>query len=178
LFAHKKFEGINYTFDHLKPFTFAAALNAAATLAVRVNVTFGCHCFTEAYSADVHLPHHRYAHRGEVRAFDKTRYECSLLLPGLIEGMTLGRIYLADRQNYTYVAQIRRSATTQPYSIFFDMRNGGTARNPSVRMFVQSAYMRPLAAPRNARSWRFVSLVGQIAGIFVPPRKGEKTAQK
>lgn len=44
-------------------------------------VTFSIHCLTEDFDPQRHMEHHRYNHEGERRAFDPTRYECSLQLP-------------------------------------------------------------------------------------------------
>lgn len=61
-----------------------------------VRVTFGSHCFTEDFDTAKHGDHHRYAHLGEVRAFDLERYACSLQLPRVVDAILGGTIYRSD----------------------------------------------------------------------------------
>lgn len=136
---------------------------------VPVSVAFGCHCFTEAFKPELHRDHHRYVHNDELRAFDIERFQCSLQLPELVLGIVGGRVYRADR-SYTYVAQIElpQYGGSRGYSIFFSLDKAGNPVAPAARMFVKSAYMRPLAVNTNAQSWRFAALVGQISGVYPP----------
>jgi hypothetical protein len=181
-FRSKKFRGNVYTFDHLEPIKLKTALNAAETLFVDLSIEFGCHCFTEAYDPEKHTPDYRYIHKNEIRAFDILRYQCSLYLPQLVVDLQRGLIYRAD-DSYTYVARITLTASEndQPYSIFFSLQNLKGAANPALKMFVKSAYVKPLVAKPNAQSWRFASLAGQLSGVFatkgVKP-KPEKKKQK
>lgn len=142
---------------------------------VPVSVAFGCHCFTEEFKPETHRDHHRYVHNGELRAFDLERFQCSLQLPEVINGMIGGRVYRADR-SYTYVAQLTLPPQTgqQGYSIFFSLEKDGRASVPAVRMFIKSAYLKPLASKENAQSWRFVALVGQVSGAYLPPNKARQ----
>ncbi|WP_431287727.1 hypothetical protein [Roseateles chitinivorans] len=134
---------------------------------VPVSVAFGCHCFTEEFKPQFHRDHHRYVHNGELRAFDIERFQCSLQLPEVVLGIVGGRVYRADR-SYTYVAQIELAYDegSRGYSIFFSLDRAGHPGAPAARMFVKSAYMKPLVAKTNAQSWRFAALVGQISGAY------------
>jgi hypothetical protein len=154
-------------------------LNAQGNLAIDMHVTFGCHCFTEEFDVLVHQPDHRYTYKGEQRAFDTLRYECSLHLPRLMQALLQGKIYNAD-ESYTYAAHITLASLQGPqsYSIFFNLEKNKQARVPAVRMFVKSAYLKPLVAKPNAQNWRFSSLAGQIAGVFPPKTKKPKPAKK
>jgi hypothetical protein len=178
-FPHKKFEGVIYTFEHLKPIRVKVPLNAQATLFVDMHVEFGCHCFTEDFDQQRHRPDHRYQHRGELRAFDTERYACSLQLPRLIEAMQKGMIYNAD-ESYTYAARIPLDSArgVHSYSIFFSLKKDLRAKAPALKMFVKSAYLKPLVARPNAQKWRFVSLAGQIAGVFENKKKPKPEKQK
>ncbi len=172
-FPNKQFDGTTYTFGHLAPLALEVPLVVSGEpLTIPVNVTFGCHCFTEEFNEAVHLEHHRYAHRHEVRAFDLTRYQCSLLLPEVVQGITTGRIYLAD-QSYTYVAQIPLPPASglESYSLFFSLNKKRSAQAPAAEMYLKSAYLAPLKSKKNAQSWRFAALVGQVAGAFPPAAK-------
>ena len=178
-FHNKPFEGITYTFGHLQPLQMKVPLNTDGSLVIDMHVTFGCHCFTEGFDDAVHRPDHRYTYKGETRAFDPLRYECSLQLPRLMQAMLKGTIYNAD-ESYTYAAHITLESITgqQSYSIFFNLEKDKRAKAPAVRMFVKSAYLKPLVAKINAQNWRFVSLAGQIAEAFPPREKKPKPAKK
>lgn len=177
-FPHKTFEGAVYEFHHLAPFLSNVALNAKATEHVSLHVSYSIHCFTEEFDSANHLDHHRYTHENELRAFDVTRYRYSLQLPALIAAMLSGTVYRAKYNNYTYVAQISLGDQQQPYSIFFDLKKDASATVPTVRMYVQSAYLKPLVVSPSAQNWRFKSLAGRIAGIFDVPKPKPKPQKK
>lgn len=177
-FPHKTFEGTVYEFNHLSPFSSNVALNALATAHVSLHVSFSIHCFTEEFDSGKHRDHHRYTHESELRAFDVTRHQCSLQLPVLIRAMLSGTVYRAKHKNYTYVAQISLDAQQQPYSIFFDLKKDASVTVPTVRMYVQSAYIKPMEVSPSAQNWRFKSLAGQVAGLFEPPQKKPKPMAK
>lgn len=178
-FANKQFEGTLYTFTHLQPTRLKVPLNMDGTIAIDMHVTFGCHCFTEGFDGTVHRADHRYTHGHETRAFDTLRYQCSLQLPRLVLSMLKGKIYRAD-DSFTYAAQISLASGTamQDYSIFFNLEKDKHAKAPALRMFVKSAYLKPLVAMPNAQNWRFVSLAGQIAAVFPPKEKKPKQPKK
>lgn len=172
-FASKQFEGRTYTFDHLVPSTLELSLNIkgqAAPHLLGIDITYGCHCFTEEFREGVHGDHHRYTHLAELRAFDTLRYECSLQLPRVMGDIPGGLIYKSD-ESYTYVARIPLQSMGQQidYSVFFSLRRPGKAQNtPASRLmlYVKSAYPAPLRArSRQAKNWRFKGLVCEIAGI-------------
>lgn len=178
-FPKKQFQGETYEFLHLSPLQVSLPLDAAATNCIDLHVTFGCHCFTEKFEANVHLDHQRYTYKGEIRAFDLGRHECSLQLPTVIQSMLKGRVYLAD-ESYTYVAQITiiDLAGSHSYSVFFALEKDSNVSVPALRMFVKSAYLKPLVAKTNGQSWRFVSLAGQVAGVFSPKEKKPRPQKK
>jgi len=66
----------------------------------------------------------------------------------------------------------------QSYSIFFNLKKDKEAPTPAVRMFVKSAYLKPLVAKTNAQNWRFVLLACQIAEAFPPREKKQKPMKK
>ena len=154
-------------------------VNTEQVAQVPVHVTFGCHCFTEGFDADVHQDHHRYTHLGELRAFDIERFQCSLQLPQVVNSMLGGRIYHADK-SLTYVAQLTLPPNLgqQSYSVFFSLEKDRKAIAPTVKMYVKSAYLRPLASKSQAQSWRFAARVGQVAGVYPQPTKHPKPSKK
>jgi hypothetical protein len=176
-FHHKKFKGVTYSFGHLSPVTLVVPLNGAMTTGIDVIVSYSCHCFTEGFDASVHGPDHTYTYGRETRAFDVTRYNCSLQLPAVIQSVLNAHIHRANKNNYTYVAQIPAQPTLpgRHYSIFFDLKKDSDKKD-TVRMYVQSAYLSPLKG--GPEKWRFKSLVGQIAGVFPPKEKKAKPKKK
>lgn len=178
-FPSKQFQGALYTFGHLQPIRMTVPINADGSLIIDMHITFGCHCFTEGYDAAVHRPDHRYKYKHETRAFNPLRYECSLQLPALIQPMLKGTIYNAD-ESYTYAAHITLESIKGPqtYSIFFSLEKDKRTKAPAIRMFVKSAYLKPLVANTNAQNWRFVSLAGRIAEAFPSEKKKPKPTKK
>ncbi len=178
-FPHKQFEGVLYKFDHLDPMHIKLPLNAGGSNTIDLHVTFGCHCFTEEFDAGQHRPDHRYPYKGELRAFNTLRYECSLQLPQIMHAMQKGTIYNAD-ESYTYAAHITLASSDGPktYSVFFSLQKDTRVKMPALRMFVKSAYLKPLVAKAGAQSWRFVSLAGQISGAFPLKEKKPKPTKK
>lgn len=179
-FPKKTFQGVTYDFLHLDPFFKTISLDAKGTEHAALHVSFSIHCFTEEFDQAAHIAHHTYTHNNETRAFDLTRHNCSLQLPALINTMLTGKVYRAKNNNYTYVAQIALAGQNQPYSIFFDLKKDGGATGvvPTLRMYVQSAYLKPLVVSPHATNWRFGSLAGQIAGVFTKPAKKPRPKKK
>ena len=178
-FAHKTFNGITYTFDHLHARELSVELKPpSGVVEAKVQVLFGCHCFTEEFDDGCHGDQHRYTHRGELRAFDLQRYACSLQLPALVDAMTQGKVY-RSAQSYTYVTQIQLPPAVgqHSYSLFFSLEKepASTIQAPRATMFIKSAYMRDLAAPKNAPNWRYSALLGINTGVYVPVPKPRPT---
>jgi hypothetical protein len=167
-FHAKKFQGVLYTFEHLNPMTCMVELDAMGRSLVRLDIVYSTHCFTESFDELRHQSHHRYTIHGETRAFDLTRYQCSVQLPILMKRIARVKVYKAMQNNYTYVAHINREGQTQPYSIFFKLKQDKASKTPLVRMYVQSAYTKSLTVSKNAQSWRFGSLLGQLTGLLEP----------
>ena len=178
-FPQKRFDGMLYTFEHLEPLQLKVPLNAEGSNVIDLHITFGCHCFTEGFDPALHRDPHRYTYRGELRAFDVLRYECSLQLPQVMQSMLKGTIYNAE-ESYTYVAHITLESVTGPqsYSVFFSLERNTKAAGPALRMFVKSAYLKPLVARPNAQSWRFPSLAGHLSGAFPPKAPKPRPTKK
>ncbi len=178
-FPQKQFEGTTYTFHHLDSKTHVVTVGNPS-VSITLHVTFGCHCFTEEFKSELHREHHRYMYKGEHRAFNALRYECSLQLPYVVFSELLdGMIYHAEK-SLTYVALISLGGpdNKHDYSIFFDLEKDRSVQYPAVRMFVKSAYLKPLVAKVNAQNWRFKGLLAEISGAFPPKPKGKKPAKK
>jgi hypothetical protein len=179
-FPKKHFEGVEYDFSHLSPVLLPVHLNEARTIDIFVHVSYSCHCFSEEFDRAIHLDHHRYVFDGEVRAFNVTRYECSMQLPAVVNALLKGKVYRASNDNYTYVAHITIENLVQPYSVFFHLKKDAQSSSaaPKLRMYIQSAYLSSLKVSTSAQSWRFKSLAGRVAGVFEPPKSKTKPKKK
>ena len=172
-FPSKAFEGVVYEFDHLAPLatTIVLPVTGQDPVTLPIQVHFGCHCFTEGFKPGLHQDHHRYTYKEELRAFDLVRYTCSLQLPNVVKSMiAAGRVY-ASQNSYTYVAQMTLKGLHGPqnYSVFFSLERDTRSPQPALRMFVKSGYLKALAAPAHAASWRFTALAGQVGGVYPLP---------
>jgi len=178
-FHDKDFQGVHYPLGHLDPFCVDVPLDVAATKKIELHVTFGCHCFTETFDKELHQDHHRYTFRGDLRAFDVLRYECSLQLPAIINAIFKGRIHLADG-SFTYVAHITLTKTlgSKAYSVFFSLEKDHSKTGHALKMYVKSAYLKPLVTKSNAQTWRFISLAGELSGAFDKKQKKHKPKKK
>lgn len=178
-FPKKQFNGVLYTFEHLAPLAMQVPHNALQTSFIPMQVTFGCHCFTEQFDQARHMQSHRYFYKNELRAFDVLRYTCSLQLSRIMQSMLQGMIYQAQ-DSYTYTAHITLVSVHGPqsYSVFFSLEKDKNSVMPALRMFVKSAYLKPLVAKQHAQSWRFASLAGKISGIFPAPEKKPRPKKK
>lgn len=171
MFKKKQFQGKQYSFEHLQKSTIAVPLNAAKTKLIYLDVEYSHHCFTETFDYQIHRDEHKYTHNKELRAFDITRFECSLHLPQVLDQMLNGMIYQSDK-SYTYTAQIQIQIGTghQKYSVFFSLEKHKRKEN-FLFLYIKSAYMKPSVAKPNTQNWRFRALAGEIAGVFPAPRK-------
>jgi len=173
-FPNKKFEGINYTFIHLNPLKLNLELEENL---INLNITFSCHCFTEKFDSEKHKEHHKYTYKKEIRAFGKIRYECSLQLPNIIQKMLTGKIY-QTHESYTYVTEILLDTNLEKkYSIFFSLEKDKKVEK-GLKVFIKSAYLKPLVSKKNAQNWRFKGLAGIILGIYSDRIKKTKPEKK
>ena len=177
-FAKKQFLGNTYEFHHLAPSSHTVDLDAAGTARATLHVTYSIHCFTETFDSATHQEHHRYTHAGETRAFNLERYNCSIYLPSIVGGMARAKVYRALQNNYTYVALVPINGQQNPYSMFFTLKEVASPGTPTVKMYVQSAYLKPLTVAATAQSWRFGSLLGQVSGVFESASKKPRPKKK
>ncbi len=43
----------------------------------------------------------------------------------------------------------------------------------ALKMYVKSAYLKPLVTKSNAQTWRFISLAGELSGAFEKKKKNK-----
>lgn len=176
-FPKKTFEGKTYDFNHLVPLTYQIPLSAKGDKSALLKVSYSIHCFTEGFEEGVHRDHHRYTHADEMRAFCPVRYDCSLRLPSIVTNLQSVKVYQALKNNYTYVARIALDGESNDYSLFFTLKKVHAAE-PTVSMYIQSAYLKSLTVGENAPNWRIGSLLGQITGVFEPKKKKKRPKKK
>ncbi len=179
MFPKKNFEGQTYDFDHLTPLRLVIQLGDEP---ISAKVKFGCHCFTESFDESKHQDHHRYSYKGELRAFDKTRYELSLELPRLIqEELISGKIYKSE-DSYTYLAHLPvmvNGVKASTYPVFFAIEKDKSTEKKGVVIFVKSAYLKEdMRFAPNAMSWRFKGLVAEFVGMGAAKGKPRPKKQK
>lgn len=162
-FPQKNFEGQTYDFNHLVKIEKKIQFDS---IDIDLIIRFSIHCFTEAFDENLHQDHHRYSFNGETRAFDITRYQCSLFLPEIIEKIQYGMIYSVDK-GYTHVATIslNHMNPNEKYSIFFNLKKHKKHHNVLL-MFIKSAYLKPLViGSRGKKSERFKGLIARTIGL-------------
>ncbi|MGL4489256.1 MAG: hypothetical protein ACRCU5_07420 [Rhizobiaceae bacterium] len=143
--------------SHLEPFEFSIlplGLDELATISVR----FHDHCFSETYDQTRHPSFIRtnQSASGELRAFDRARYELSKLLPEIVIQMD-GQKIASTREGNMVKATLQNGQT---YPVFFTLRRAGKRR---VELFVVSAYIwsRP-TAPATTGTMKFNLAVAKI----------------
>lgn len=155
VFKTKRLNGVDYVLDHLDPFQFVLT---AGQDSFTVEVHFSCHCFTEEVTAH-HKPDLYYTHAGERRAFDLTRYDQSIALPGLVSSLGTRSVYYTRQVNYFFLRNLPN--TPGPYVVFFDPAKAKKA-GVDVLLNVQSAYCKPGMTDR-AAPVKFTTLVEATA---------------
>jgi hypothetical protein len=127
-------EGVRHDLSHLEPFEFYAVPNGSDT-PVTISVRFHDHCFTQAFSAELHASPivTNQTSRNEQRAFDPRRYALSLNLPELVRSLAGKRISSTRKQNLVRI----ELANGVDYGIFFTLRRESARR---CSLFVVSAY--------------------------------------
>jgi hypothetical protein len=152
--------GIDYTLSHLAEINSDFSWRALNGRDVRfiVKTTFSDHCYS-----DKNLPRqpgcHIVASRGVQRVFCTERYERSLSLPALMEGLftkPTSTVGLTARRNYMLVCVAMKPPlpTGQRYYVFFNMKSQVveiSASNLAIKCHVESAYTKSTTVPLKRR---------------------------
>jgi hypothetical protein len=152
--------------SHLEPFILACPTTVRES-ALRINVRFSNHCFSEEFREEVHAEGLVVMDRKRKRAFDRVRYNLSRNLPQLIRQLPGAKVHQTfEQRNYVYAASVV-DLEGHVYEVYFTLRraDGGV----DLHLFVESAYAVEQAAPRSKRpnAIRFKVLAAKIF-------KGEK----
>jgi len=158
-----------YDLSHLDPFRFEANSTKVAR-ALRVNVRFTNHCYSETFDPTRHEEHEPAIMDGQRRrAFCPNRYALSHLLPGLIGGLANpgARVHeTVSRRNWMYAVTVELGAEGVRYQIFFDLRRTIDERRrfQDLDMVVESAYpgTPDRAAPNVLGRVNFLLLAGSV----------------
>lgn len=145
-FKSKTIGGVEYKLPHLDSFVMPVVHD---DISYRVYVLFSCHCFTEEVQS-WHSPDRRYVHAGEVRSFDKIRYNMSLKLPGIIRGLSGHAAYLGKDKNYFVLRNTDLLGNGPPYMIPFHVSRDRNRKRSDVFMRIQSAHPKPNMVERAA----------------------------
>ncbi len=136
-------DGVEYDLSHLHPFDFTLELPPKAnleSLTIYIQVSFGLHCFTRQVGTETPRGHH-YQDSREVRAFCRERHEMSLLLPGIVLGLSGRRCYEAQYNNYMTFEILDRQGRQRHYQMYFRV-DLTKRREQRLLLFVQSAFER------------------------------------
>lgn len=152
--------GVPVNFAHLEPFQFTMVTDARPKGAV-IDVRFSNHCFSESYDTARHPDPVDVWDRGQRRAFDQSRYDLSLGLPGLISGLPGAVVYHTPEANFVRIVAPGANGPDE-YRIYFNVKRGGV-RNCDVSLFVESAYPpdfgKAVLGPAKMTKVRFALLV-------------------
>jgi hypothetical protein len=135
--------GVERDLTHLDSAVMTVTSPLPGAAAIRVLVTFGCHCFARDLQAGDPVDHH--IPDGLVpRCFCLDRYANSTHLWRIIRGAAGGLAFFSQDSNMLLVERL--PGLIGPYAIAFNVRKS-SARGIDVAMFVASAYEKPNLTP-------------------------------
>jgi hypothetical protein len=148
-----------------------------------INVRYSDHCFSEKYDLAVHeldllLPWSRSNSR-DPRAFDRTRYSLSRVLPALVGTLPNVRVnFTTEQRNYVYAAIVQHPETPSgsvPYGVFFQLKRATTHSSAHLDLTVVSAYSpdRSIGVRKRPERIRFLLLATKTyrGERIQPPRR-------
>ena len=157
-----KIGGTEVSLAHLEPHELICALpDGKRQLAI--SVTYSNHCFSIAFDPALHKPDQILQEEARPRVFDQARYDASKGLPGILKGITNGRVQLTPAKNYYYHHSL--APENDPYDVFFNLKRNMKQRKPPLVLYVESAYINDEIVNARARpqSVRFSLLAEKIA---------------
>lgn len=145
--------------DHLAPFSFT--FDTPIRQGVHCYVQFSSHCFSDKYDPDRHLENVVVVdERGQIRCFDRDRYELSKGLEALIRSLPGNKVYQTPEANFAIITM----QDGREFRVFFNVRRDAKKK---VKLYVESAY--PLDSERfqvvlatNFQKVRFVALIDKV----------------
>lgn len=135
------------TFDlgHLHPSTLSITIPATSkdpARNLRIAVSYSLHCFTrDPLPAEAVLSNMWYRDNREQRVFDSARWECSLLLPGIIGSLERRRCMHTAHEEFVTVEVVTNERSFD-YAVFFTVSKAGKGASADLNLFVNSAHER------------------------------------
>jgi hypothetical protein len=145
--------------DHLAPFSFV--FDTPIREGVHCYVQFTTHCFSDKYDPERHPENVVVVdERGQLRCFDRDRYELSKGLEALIRGLPGNKVYQTPESNFAIITM----QDGREYRVFFNVRRDSKKK---IKLYVESAYPpdaeRFQVVPATAyQKVRFVALVDKV----------------
>lgn len=146
--------------DHLASFSFSFE-TPVRKQGVNCYVQFSTHCFSDKYDPKRHADNVVVVdERGQVRCFDRDRYELSKGLKALIEGLPQTRVHQTPESNFAIITM----QDGREYRVYFNVRRESKRK---IKLYVESAYppdaekFEVLPATKHQRV-RFVALVDKV----------------
>lgn len=145
--------------EHLAPFSFT--FDTPIRQGVHCYVQFSTHCFSDKYDPDRHPENVVVVdERGQLRCFDRDRYELSKGLEALIRSLTGTKVYQTPESNFAIITM----QDGREYRVFFNVRREGKKK---AKLYVESAYPpdaeRFQVVPATAfQKVRFVALIDKV----------------
>lgn len=143
--------GVAYDLSHLHPYLWEVEIpgtpasdNRAAVppRRLRVNVTFGLHCFArDALPGEYVGADWWYQDNRERRVFCELRYELSKQLPLIIETLHLRRCMHTGREEFVTL-EVMHQGRSFDYAVFFTVTKAGRGDHADLNLFVNSAHER------------------------------------
>lgn len=152
-----------YTFGHLEPFTFSFQ-SQLAKRELSIHVTFSNHCFSKAYSPQLHPEGEPIIDCGaRSRTFCATRYRLSLQLPVVVSSLNTPHVKVwqtAAQRNWVFTIRVEDPAG--PYHLFFEIRRASGGKPQDLNLIVESAYHQTVAAPKVHGKMGFLLLCSKV----------------
>jgi len=173
-------EGTTYDLAHLHPYIWEVVIPgkeatgkqpAQPERKLRVNVSFGLHCFARDRLPGEEVNADRwYADNRERRVFCFDRWELSRQLPGIIATLAERRCMHTGREEFVTL-EVPLNGRTLEYAVFFTVTKAGKATQADLNLFVNSAHERfdPLKYTKPIR-FHFILLNRYQGKEIKPPR--------
>jgi hypothetical protein len=142
--------GKEYDLSHLHPKTvsyFQAAKGQNPLRVYQVDLIYSLHCFTRGSQGEIPDAALLYSDDRETRVFDFPRYEFSLQLPAITEGLMTCKCFHADRGNFFTLKVLDNEGNKVDYEIYFTVSR--SSKQGVLNLFVQSAYSRDVSHRQN-----------------------------
>lgn len=175
----REINGELVSFTHLRSFDMPFSKPASGLLpelSATIRVVFDCHVVTKKHTHLEKGPAFWRDAGGHCRVFDRTRYDKSHDLPGIITSLPSGQIrcHVGKQNNYMVWKPVGAARDDPHYQSFFDIYRP-VGHTHLLILYVQSAYLKdePLAVQR-ARKKAFGKIRAEILGVLPSATKDRR----